>query len=252
MGCANQPIYILIFYCKLLTVDKEGEHDETVEDMAEDLRRVETREEVEEEKEKGGEDKVEDEVKNKEDAAHAEETSVQESPPSTKPSSGGQEPVVEGVLSSAVEAHPTEDSEERVSETKSSAGTKKKKEKDLQKKEKKKEKKERKEKEKKAKKSSQEGEALRRKSRGGGSRSGAKQLEAILVSHFQPHDPDGSGQMDASTFWEVGICCCAHSFLPLRDSQLSLALHPLAQVQSISELYTTSYYVRSYRGYVFR
>ena len=34
---------------------------------------------------------------------------------------------------------------------------------------------------------------------------GNKQLEAILLSNFQPFDPDGTGYMEPSVFWEVGI-----------------------------------------------
>lgn len=34
---------------------------------------------------------------------------------------------------------------------------------------------------------------------------GNKQLEAILLSNFQPFDPDGTGHMEPSVFWEVGI-----------------------------------------------
>ena len=33
---------------------------------------------------------------------------------------------------------------------------------------------------------------------------GNKQLEAILLSIFQPFDPDGNGYMESSVFWEVG------------------------------------------------
>ena len=33
---------------------------------------------------------------------------------------------------------------------------------------------------------------------------GSKQLEAILLSIFQPFDPDGNGYMEPSVFWEVG------------------------------------------------
>ena len=34
---------------------------------------------------------------------------------------------------------------------------------------------------------------------------GNKQLEAILLSVFQPFDPNGTGYMEPSVFWEVGI-----------------------------------------------
>ena len=34
---------------------------------------------------------------------------------------------------------------------------------------------------------------------------GAKQMEAIVLSVFQPFDPDGAGYMDPTVFWEVRL-----------------------------------------------
>ena len=125
----------------------------------------------------------------------------------SKEDKDGEEPLAEGEGPS--QAEPPTDGDERLQEVAEASlekMEKKEKEKKKDKKKDKKDKKEKKEKGKKAKKPRQEGDespAPRRKSRGGGARGGAKQLEAILVSHFQPHDPSGTGYMDPSTFWEV-------------------------------------------------
>ena len=74
--------------------------------------------------------------------------------------------------------------------------------------------KERKKAEKKAKKKSKHslqgaapGSSSKQRERVGGGeahRAGSKELEAILLSVFQPYDPDGSGYVDSTVFWQVG------------------------------------------------
>lgn len=50
------------------------------------------------------------------------------------------------------------------------------------------------------------------KSEGRSRQAGNKQLEAILLSAFQPYDSDGSGYLEAGTFWEVKGHACDHLY----------------------------------------
>lgn len=47
------------------------------------------------------------------------------------------------------------------------------------------------------------GSRLSSVSAGGAGGAGTKHLEVIILSAFQPSDPEGTGYVEASVFWEV-------------------------------------------------